>query len=79
MYEKGKGIGQGIGQSDWLAVHWYRKAAEQGNAAAQRSLRRMVRDGKGVEQSYHEAVQGHAGVQNNLQRMLRDGGAVGAK
>ena len=40
-------MGEGVPQSDVLAVELYRKAADQGNAAAQCSLGIMYFDGKG--------------------------------
>lgn len=39
------------------AVNWLRKAAEQGNAAAQNNLGCCYKSGQGVEQNYIEAVQ----------------------
>lgn len=39
------------------AVNWLRKAAEQGNAAAQNNLGCCYDSGQGVEQNYIEAVQ----------------------
>ena len=56
------------------AVKWYRKAADQGDAAAQFNLGVMYATGQGVPQDYAEAVkwyrkaaeQGHAGAQYNL-------------
>ena len=59
------------------AVKWYRKAAEQGHVAAQKSLGVCYQFGKGVEQSDKEAVkwyrkaaeQGLAAAQNNLASM----------
>ena len=38
------------------AVKWYRKAAEQGNAAAQANLGYCYQNGQGVVQDYDEAV-----------------------
>ena len=38
------------------AVHWYRKAAEQGHAEAQNLLAECLRDGVGVQKSPKEAV-----------------------
>ncbi len=38
------------------AVRWYRKAAEQGNAEAQKNLGFMYQEGRGVAQDHAEAV-----------------------
>ena len=38
------------------ALKWYRKAADQGNAAAQRNLAVMFGEGLGVPQDYAEAL-----------------------
>ena len=38
--------GHGVEQSDAQAVHWYTKAAEQGNAIAQNNLSLMRQDGR---------------------------------
>ena len=38
------------------AVKWYRKAAEQGDADAQKNLGDCYADGDGVEKNYKEAV-----------------------
>ena len=56
------------------AVYWYRKAAEQGNARAQKNLGYCYQYGQGVTQDYYEAVkwyrkaaeQGFARAQCNL-------------
>ena len=44
-----------MAQNDAEAVRWYRKAAEQGDAAAQFNLGSMYDDGRGVAQSSSEA------------------------
>ena len=51
MYE----IGLGVAQDDVEAAKWYRKAAEQGYAAAQSNLGEMYRDGRGVAKDDVEA------------------------
>ena len=51
MYAKGKGVFEDYKQ----AVHWYRKAAEQGDAEAQYSLGLMYAIGRGVPQDYKHA------------------------
>jgi TPR repeat protein len=48
--------GDGVPQSDQLAVKWYWAAAERGNAIAQNNLGLMIRSGRGVEQDKQEAV-----------------------
>ncbi|MFM9899165.1 tetratricopeptide repeat protein [Sphingorhabdus sp.] len=52
MYMKG----QGVSQSDYEAVKWYRLSASQGYAQAQHNLGGAYRDGKGVLQDYREAL-----------------------
>ena len=74
--------GQGVPESDALALEWYRKAADQGYAKAQCNLGVMYRDGRGeLSQSHALAVewfrkaadQGHAQAQCNLGFMYRHG------
>ena len=74
--------GQGVPQSDALAVEWYRKAADQGNIYAQYNLGYKYRDGSvGLPQSDALAVewfrkaadQGCADAQNDLGVMYADG------
>jgi TPR repeat protein len=48
--------GNGVQQSDELAVAWYHRAAEHGNAAAQNNLGLMYSTGRGVEKNKEEAV-----------------------
>ena len=48
--------GQGVPQDYAEAVKWYRKAADQGYAAAQTNLGLMYAHGQGVPQDYVEAV-----------------------
>ena len=48
--------GQGVPQSDALAVEWYRKAADQGYAPAQHNLGCAYGNGQGVPQSFPEAL-----------------------
>lgn len=80
MFDKGDGV-----ERDYAnAVHWYRLAAEQGNAAAQHNLGVMYADGSGVAQDEAEAVhwyrlaaeQGNAAAQFNLGLMYADGSGV---
>ena len=51
MYEKGCGVGQDHAE----ACRWYRKAADQDYARAQRRLGSMYEFGKGVERSIPKA------------------------
>ena len=48
--------GQGVPQSDALAVEWYRKAADRGHAQAQFNLSAMYANGHGVPQDFSEAL-----------------------
>ena len=73
-------FGQGVPQSDALAVEWWRKAADQGHAHAQYNLGFMYDDGKGglpqsdalaVEWYRKAADQGVAHAQSNLGVMYR--------
>ena len=52
MYEQGRGVPQDYTK----AVEWYRKAAEQNEAAAQFSLGLMYDQGTGVERNLTEAT-----------------------
>ena len=63
------------------AVKWYRKAAEQGNAAAQGALGLLYAQGQGVPQDYVQArkwfnlsaAQGNAAAQVNLAKIFSNG------
>jgi hypothetical protein len=77
MYVEGRGV-----QQDYAAAaRWYRKAAEQGYAAAQNNLGAIYALGHGVPRDFAEAVkwlrmaadQGFAGAQNNLGAMYAEG------
>jgi len=48
--------GQGVPKNDVKAVHWYRKAAEQGFAVAQSGLGTMYAKGEGVPENDAKAV-----------------------
>jgi len=49
--------GKGVGQSDAMAVKWYRKAAEQGDAFAQSLLGSMYAEGRGgLPQNFAKAL-----------------------
>jgi len=73
--------GDGVEQSDELAVYWYRQAAEQGYALAQDNLGWMYGTGTGVPRDDTQAVywfrqaaeQGFANAQNNLASMYQFG------
>ena len=70
-----------MAQDDKQAVAWTRKAAEQGDALAQRLLGVMYEDGKGVAQDYKQAAawyrkaaeQGDAKAQGRLGTMYFHG------
>lgn len=76
--------GTGIPKSDKDALDWYRRAAEQGSAAAQYNLGFAYANGKGVPQSDSEAVfwyrksaeQGYPDAQSNLGFMYFNGRGV---
>jgi TPR repeat protein len=48
-------VGKGIGRNSQEAVHWYRQAAEQGDAIAQYVLGVMYQTGDGVPQDFVKA------------------------
>ncbi|MBR4400723.1 MAG: sel1 repeat family protein, partial [Synergistes sp.] len=48
---------KGFGQDEEQTQEWLRKAAEQGNAAAQFALGALYSNGQGVEQSYEQAAE----------------------
>lgn len=48
--------GVGLGKDMLLALHWYHKAAEQGNLGAGLMLGQIYRLGEGIERNYPEAV-----------------------
>ena len=50
-------LGEGVKQDYARAAEWYRKAAEQGHAAAQGHLGVMYASGEGVKQDYAQAVE----------------------
>jgi hypothetical protein len=66
--------GHGVTQDYKEAVKWFRKAAEQGNAAAQASMGHLYEEGKEVAKDYKEAEkwfrkaakQGNAAAQSRL-------------
>jgi hypothetical protein len=51
LYDQGHGVPQDYAQ----AAIWYRRAAEQGNVAAQANLSKLYEDGRGVLKNYAEA------------------------
>ena len=85
-FEKGDRhyYGQGVRKNLALALRAYRKAAEQGHAAAQNRLGWMYEKGEGTEADYAEAVtwyqraaeQGHINAMNDLGYMHRQGWGV---
>jgi tetratricopeptide (TPR) repeat protein len=66
------------------AMRWYRKAADQGNAAAQENIGWLYHNGWGVAQDYAEAMrwyrkaadQGNAAAQENIGWLYQDGKGV---
>ncbi|WP_429214386.1 tetratricopeptide repeat protein, partial [Aeromonas veronii] len=76
--------GRGVQQSDQKAASWYRKSAEQGDAAGQCSLGDMYLHGRGVQQSDQKAAswyskaakQDEPEAQFKLGEMYRDGRGV---
>jgi hypothetical protein len=78
------GQGRGVTKDDKLAVQWYRKAAEQGNALGQNNLGVRLWHGQGIAQDYREALawyrkaaqQGNANSQNGLGVMYESGEVV---
>ncbi len=80
MYDKG----QGVTRDYVVAVSWFRKAADQGFAAAQLSLGVMYENGLGVAQHFMTAVswyrraadQGNTAAQLNLGIMYDNGWGV---
>jgi len=74
----------GVPQDYAEAARWYRKAAEQGDARAQKDLGHMYFDGRGVPQDYAEAArwyrkaaeQGDARAQYSLGAMYNMGQGV---
>jgi TPR repeat protein len=77
-------MGKGVEKDAVQAVHWYRKAAEQGYAAAQLNLGLVYAEGEGVAKDAVQAVrwyrkaavQGVAPAQYNLGRMYANGEGV---
>ncbi len=87
QFELGRGYeeGRGLPQNEDLAVKWYRKAAEQGHAAAQNTVGVFYRLGRGgLEKDKAEAVnwyrraarQGHAAAMFNLGASYYNGDGV---
>ena len=80
MYDEGRGVARDPAK----AAEWWRKAAEQGDAAAQLNLGVMYASGIGVSQNHSQAVhwwrqaaeQGEANAQFNLALSYRDGRGV---
>jgi len=78
--------GRGVSRDYVEAAKWFRKAAEQGLAAAQHNLGVYYRDGEGVPQDYVEAVkwyrwaaeEGNACAQFNLGVCFQHGRGVKA-
>ena len=80
LYREGKNVAR-----DYVkAVHWYRKAANQGFVGAQNNLAAMYEQGLGVTKNKSEAArwylkaaeQDNANAQHSVGRMYRDGEGV---
>lgn len=77
--------GRGVAENPVEAVKWYRKAAEQGHARAQRNLAACYEAGRGVTADAAEAArwyraaaqQGDSFAEFSLGLMYRDGRGVG--
>lgn len=76
--------GNGVAQDFYIAVKWYTKAAEQGDARAQCNLGRIYSIGQGVKQDYKKAfewfvksaAQNNMYAQENLGLMYKKGDGV---
>ena len=76
--------GEGVPKDDAQAAAWYRKAADQGDVAAQSNLGLLYAKGKGVAQDYAEAAkwyrkaadQGDLAAQINLALLYAKGQGV---
>lgn len=76
--------GRGVAQNPFEALKWYRKAAEQGHARAQRNLGSLYEAGRGAVADPAEAarwyraaaLQGDSFAQYSLGRMYHDGRGV---
>ena len=76
-YELGRDVPRDVRE----ALHWYRRAAKDGDARGQEELGDMYRDGVGVPQDYEEALrwyqqaaaQNYPGVQNDLGNLYKTG------
>ena len=77
--------GLGVARDDAEAGVWYRRAAQQGHAAAQNNLATLYETGQGVARDAAEAarwfrlaaVQGEPHAQHSLGVLYRDGRGVG--
>jgi TPR repeat protein len=76
--------GNGVKKDYTEAMHWFRKAAEQGHAGAQNNLANMYEEGLGIPKNESEAAQwyrraaeqSNAEAQHSLGRMYRDGRGI---
>ncbi|GIK96873.1 MAG: hypothetical protein BroJett029_10820 [Alphaproteobacteria bacterium] len=79
-----QGGGRGVQQNPFEALKWYRKAAEQGHARAQRNLASLYEAGRGTVADPAEAarwyraaaLQGDSYAQFSLGRMYHEGRGV---
>ena len=73
--------GEGVGQDYNVALEWYQKAAEQGDATAEANIGLMYQEGQGVAQNYAGAAdwllkaakQGLSYAQNRLAIIYESG------
>ena len=76
--------GEGTGEDEAMAAHWYLKAAEHGRMDAQFALAEMYEAGEGVRQDLKKAAfwykkaaeQGHLLAQTNLGILYMEGRGV---
>ncbi len=64
--------GRGVPKDEVVAVNWFRKSADQGNAQAQRNLGSMYEYGRGVPKSETEAVNWYRKSADQEMRMRRE-------
>ena len=74
------GDGNGVDQNYSEAIKWYRMAADQGDARAQKNLGIMYYKGQGVDQSnnnalrwlYKSAKQGNEDAKSAINKIIAD-------
>jgi TPR repeat protein len=81
MYDGGRGVPQDYS----AALSWYRKAAEQGNAAAENNLGPLYAYGRGVPQDYVQAYMwfqlaaSHFPEKENRERAIKNRDIIAAE